>query len=780
MMNLNSRELLFLRYLLEETKYKPVSYFAGKMNVTVRTLRNDLKNIEYFLNSLGVKLERRRGLGICLGENDREKLSLHISLSAKRKDGLYVKPTERRLEILRMLLYGTEEILSVQKLSDIFFVSHSSIVNDLKTVEKWLNDHGLDLIRDTAGTRVRGNEIQIRKGIFSYIEEIEFDKRDEFQTAEFISIDNVAMENILKRFSEKNVYFLDKLLNEMEKQCTELLADQYYISLLTYLLIAMERISYGHQIKIISEKLPADYRNEYAFALAQKISRQMESQLMMKLEYEESVYIYEYLAAIGIAVYVNENGEYIGKNIQEEIIQWITKAMSADFSSDEALKNELGNHIDAMLNRHRYHIQIKNQLLSGMMQLYPEMMEYLGGVLWCLSEKYKFDKPSRDETAFLAMCCQVAVNAARRRQRVLVVCQSGYGTSRLLLARLIQAFPNLELEGTISVKELRTIELAKYSFIISTVRLRALPIPYIILSPLLLEQDIEKVKISGLLNENVESDDGIDTLTWLLSREYIEIVKDSKQWERNVKQLEQVEVQDKYQVYGGKLDVILVRDAQIKKIIIFKERECYTYKAIIAGTDIETVLELFSSYYKVVMTENSRCRLNDFYVRTDFLYHVLPPWKIVTGKVFDSKEHVIKFLAQRLFDQDEILDVEAFCRDVFAREMEGSTVIEDNVALPHGQSHTMSLAMAILPFPILWRQYDGHTIYVQIVVLFGINPKDAYNRHSDYFRVLSMIGKATDSAEKRNLLLNAENEEHAFEILARTVREDEEDTEWLK
>ena len=148
--------------------------------------------------------------------------------------------------------------------------------------------------------------------------------------------------------------------------------------------------------------------------------------------------------------------------------------------------------------------------------------------------------------------------------------------------------------------------------------------------------------------------------------------------------------------------------------------------------------------------------------------------------MFDSKEHVIKFLAQRLFDQDEILDVEAFCRDVFAREMEGSTVIEDNVALPHGQSHTMSLAMAILPFPILWRQYDGHTIYVQIVVLFGINPKDAYNRHSDYFRVLSMIGKATDSAEKRNLLLNAENEEHAFEILARTVREDEEDTEWLK
>ena len=120
MMNLNSRELLFLRYLLEETKYKPVSYVAGKMNVTVRTLRNDLKNIEYFLNSLGVKLERRRGLGICLGENDREKLSLHISLSAKRKDGLYVKPTERRLEILRMLLYGTEEILSVQKLSDIF------------------------------------------------------------------------------------------------------------------------------------------------------------------------------------------------------------------------------------------------------------------------------------------------------------------------------------------------------------------------------------------------------------------------------------------------------------------------------------------------------------------------------------------------------------------------------------------------------------------------------------------------------------------------------------
>ena len=132
-------------------------------------------------------------------------------------------------------------------------------------------------------------------------------------------------------------------------------------------------------------------------------------------------------------------------------------------------------------------------------------------------------------------------------------------------------------------------------------------------------------------------------------------------------------------------------------------------------------------------------------------------------------------MAEILFEQKAIVDVEGFCREVFAREMEGMTAIEEDVALPHGQAQTMALAMALLPSAILWGECEGETIQVRIVVLFAVNSKDAYRRDSDYFRILSIIGRATDSFKKRERLLQAENGERVLEILTRLLRDEEED-----
>lgn len=34
--------------VLKETQYRPLSYYAQKINVTVRTLRTDLRNLEQY------------------------------------------------------------------------------------------------------------------------------------------------------------------------------------------------------------------------------------------------------------------------------------------------------------------------------------------------------------------------------------------------------------------------------------------------------------------------------------------------------------------------------------------------------------------------------------------------------------------------------------------------------------------------------------------------------------------------------------------------------------
>ena len=667
--------------------------------------------------------------------------------------------------------------MSVQKLSENFFVSPSSIVNDLKYVEKWLNIHGLELLRDASGTRVKGSEILIRKAIAVYIEENEFENTVHMQNFNKERVDNVYLENLMNVFSERDIYFLDKLLNSLENQCGYLIGEQYYTNLLIYLLIAIERISKGCKIDTLLEKLPEETCFEFSYRLAGQITRQIEKYLNMELGQEEKIYIYQYLASFGMGSGIEPSSEkgQMAEKVAEEIILWVTKAMKADFTSDNNLGIEFKNYIYSMLNRLQFNVDLNNRLLPGIRQLYPELFAYLNGVMWCLTDIFGINMVSQDEIAFISMYCQVAVNTAQKHPRVLIVCQSGYGTSQLLVTRLIQAFPNLEIAGVVSAGLLRGMDLSKYNFIISTVRLQALPIPYIVISPLLMGQDIEKIKDSGLLSENRSIGNSEDSLDKDFLEECLEIEEDSQYWNTWIKQNEKEQAENMQRLSGGKLEVILIRNSGKRNVIILKENRSDIIKAVIFGKNSKDILSLLARYYRMVVIgkhffcSNADCR------ERDFLYSVLPPSHIVTGQNFESKEEVIRYLAEILFEQKAIVDVEGFCREVFAREMEGMTAIEEDVALPHGQAQTMALAMALLPSAILWGECEGETIQVRIVVLFAVNSKDAYRRDSDYFRILSIIGRATDSFKKRERLLQAENGERVLEILTRLLRDEEED-----
>lgn len=776
-MDLNPRDIVFLQYLLEETQYRPLHYYAQKMNVTVRTLRTNLKNLECYLKNLDVRLERKSGLGIYLNANAMKRAELHHFLSTGNKHGGCTTPNGRRLEILRMLLYDAVSHLSVQKLSEQYYVSPASIVNDLKYVEKWLNVHGLQLLRDSAGTRVKGDETQIRKAVASLIEENGFDNAVELQALDAQKIDRMTMESLLQLFAEQDIHFLEGLLNLLEKQNGYVIGEPYYLSLLMYLLIVVKRVSMGYRIEPGFLDVTMDSGYELAHGYAERIAEQIEMHFDIRLGEEEVCCIYRYLVSFGIGT--NKNPETddcrTGERLAEEIMFWTTEAMEADFGSDENLKNEFQIYMRSMINRIRYDIQIKNNLLSGIRQLYPELLAYLDGVLWCLGYSYGFPMVSQDEIAYICMYCQAAVAASRKRQKVLIVCQSGYGTSQLLMTRLVQAFPHLEIAGVTSVRTLREMNLSEYSFLISTVRLQALPIPHIVISPLLSEQDIEKIKATGLLMESGRDEDGRRKLEEWFLKGSLEITKEKEVWNHWLESFAEVKEEDKRHLFGGFLDVVLIWKDDLEKMYIFSEGAGQRRRAVIQGKHPEHILQQLAAYYKMEDLEYDFYGLDDYCQEHDFLCSVLPGNRIITGRNFKGKEEVIRSLADLLFVQGAISDVEAFCRDVFAREMEGTTAIEDEVAMPHGQAQSMSLAMAILPSPIPWGEYEGEVVWIRIVVLFAMNSRDAYSRDSDYFKSLSIISKAIDSSKKREELIHAKDGEMALELLTRSLRENKQE-----
>lgn len=50
-----SRQIEFLKLILNENKYRPIKYFKDKLNVSDKTLQKDLKMIEKYLETFNLK-----------------------------------------------------------------------------------------------------------------------------------------------------------------------------------------------------------------------------------------------------------------------------------------------------------------------------------------------------------------------------------------------------------------------------------------------------------------------------------------------------------------------------------------------------------------------------------------------------------------------------------------------------------------------------------------------------------------------------------------------------
>ena len=70
---MNSRQIAFLRLLLEHEEYLPVSFYAGKMDVSDKTLRRMIPGVNEILMSYNGAVESRPGTGIKLEVNEEER-----------------------------------------------------------------------------------------------------------------------------------------------------------------------------------------------------------------------------------------------------------------------------------------------------------------------------------------------------------------------------------------------------------------------------------------------------------------------------------------------------------------------------------------------------------------------------------------------------------------------------------------------------------------------------------------------------------------------------------
>tara|TARA_Y100001934_G_C12050087_1_gene630336 strand:- start:57 stop:548 length:492 start_codon:yes stop_codon:yes gene_type:complete len=128
-----------------------------------------------------------------------------------------------------------------------------------------------------------------------------------------------------------------------------------------------------------------------------------------------------------------------------------------------------------------------------------------------------------------------------------------------------------------------------------------------------------------------------------------------------------------------------------------------------------------------------------------------------------SKIGAIKELTDLLHERRVITDRLGFLQAVLEREQLQSTVLNNEVALPHARGRcvdSLGLAMGIAPAPIDFPSGDECST-VRLICLIAV-PAHAPDR---YLNLLGMLGRILSSNQRRRDFLQAESAEQMQQLL---------------
>lgn len=555
---LTSRQIDFIKLMLEESEYKPIKYFTEKLNVSDKTLQKDLKIIGNYISKFNVKIDAKRGYGILIDSNSSSNIEFINSLNINFKEKNSVSVEQRRVEILKMLLLSSNSSTSINQLSEKYYVSKTSIVNDLKYIEEWLKKYNIKLSKTLEGTRILGKEIDIRKSIASLLEDILEQSNEEDKLPEITRIELATFSALSNIFDLDSIMFIENIIWELEENLDYAISQPYYINLITHILICIKRLKEGNQIESKEDKIKSlDNLNEKVYKNVINLIDKIEERYGVSINNEEIYYIYKYIVSSGFGntldnnIFISENYINSSEEVTNMMIDIMSEFLNINLREDELLQKGLLLHIKPMLNRLNYDIQIKNPLLKDIKERFSEILGLCMLSIKLMSPYYNITNISIDEISYIATYFQAAVERSVSSKRVLVVCHSGYGTSQLLSTRLKRAFPQWTIVDIVSVHRLGEIDMTNIDFIVSSVDIDIKDKMYIVVSALLMDRDINNIKNVLMNASSEENSRNLNNLALEMEGNIFfngNYNKDTDYILKNVK-LEQVNLSKSYKIY---------------------------------------------------------------------------------------------------------------------------------------------------------------------------------------------------------------------------------------
>ncbi|AGB40289.1 transcriptional antiterminator [Halobacteroides halobius DSM 5150] len=505
--SLSSRQKKIINKLIKSTDFITIKELAQQLKISKRTVQRELSKLKTFLKELDLNLESKPGVGITINGEEALIAKFEKKLSTPISNRMNLTPKERKTQIIQEFLMGGR-FHKLTALAHKFAVTEATISYDLNKVSNWFEMRGLSLVRKQGvGVELEGSETAFRRAVLDFL--YENMGEDEILTLIHESekeqpkdATSNARNKILNFINLDNFEKLEIAVNESLEEIDFDVVNSSYIGLIIHLSLAIKRLQMEETIYIDQDKL-TDLKETSEYEVAEKLADKLEDIFDLTVPVEEKGYITMHLKGAKLRKNIDLMDEPLDTEELEVIrlarvlVQEVEKELNVKLVDDFNLISGLVTHLEPALSRLKMGMEIRNPILKHLRLEYRPIFSATKQAASKLEQMINRIIPDA-EIGFLTMHIAAAVEKSddsNCKARVLVVCSSGIGSSKILATRLKKTIKNLEVVDEVSALELKNNQLPKdIDFIVSTIPLEKHQEDTVVVSPILMPDEIEKIR----------------------------------------------------------------------------------------------------------------------------------------------------------------------------------------------------------------------------------------------------------------------------------------------
>lgn len=496
-MYITSREKAIIELIIKTSGKHTALSIASSLNVSARTVQRDLKSVERIIQQFDLELTRNSNQGLVIeGKNEQIFRLIQYLTSTELID----QPAqERKLRLLLAIL--EEDLYKTQVLANYLGISAATLAAYLNELAQWLSHFQLKLSRKRGvGVELSGSETNKRKALANFF--LQFFHEDIIEKLFLLEKGTLTEERILHYFIPDYLREVISLVNAAYYSAPARPADSGYLEIVLHTTITLQRAESHYYLEKDTIQKEREFAAEYDVML--NIGRQLERKFDTVLSKNDILYLA--LILKGTKMRGEQDVPFDSIVFAQKIknvIQSVSHQIHVDLTNDFSLFQGLLAHMEPSLFRIRKKIESFNHLKEEIKRKYPFLFM---AVKNSVGEEFKdIDHFPDDEIAFMVLHFGSALVLLEENLsiRALVICPTGIGTSKMLASRIKKKITEIAYIDIKSIKDITAyVDLKAYDLILSTVRLPFMNAEYILVNPLLSEENITAIKT--FLQNNLE------------------------------------------------------------------------------------------------------------------------------------------------------------------------------------------------------------------------------------------------------------------------------------